>query len=118
MPYWGSGKCARFYSETLDTGNERENHTLPGSHCLPSRSYGLSAYLTLHICPISHLHISTFFDPLKDTVNGSRFQNDEEIQSAIHERLRTRSIPCGTSALVTHWPRCIELHGAGGYVEK
>jgi hypothetical protein len=56
---------------------------------------------------------------LKDALSGMLFQDDDEVQSAVHEWLRTRPkdfFSRGIYAFVKHWRKCIELEG--DYVEQ
>ena len=59
------------------------------------------------------------FGPLKDAQSGTQFRDDGEVQSAVHEWLRTRTkelFSCGIYVLVKRWCKCIDLEG--DYVEQ
>jgi len=76
----------------------------PRFECIPHPPY--SPDLTP-----SDFHI---FGPLKDTLSGTQFWDDDEVQSAVHEWLRTRLkefFSHGIYALVKRWCNCIELEG-------
>ena len=54
------------------------------------------------------------FGPLKDALCGTQFRDDDEVQLAVHEWLRTRPkefISHGIYALVKCWHKCNELEG-------
>jgi hypothetical protein len=58
------------------------------------------------------------FGPLKDSMSGTQFRDDDEVRSAVREWLRThpKFFSRGTYALVKRWRKCIELEG--DYVEQ
>ena len=78
--------------------------------CLPHPSY--SPDLTP-----SDYHI---LGPLKETLGGTTFRSDEEVQEAVHECLHKQPkeffFPRGIQASVNCWKKCIERNG--DYVEK
>ena len=59
------------------------------------------------------------FGPLKESLGGIKFENNEDVQQHVLQFLRTADkdfYAAGFSRLVERWERCIELQG--DYVEK
>jgi len=64
----------------------------------------------------SDVHV---FGPLKEVMRGKSFRSDEELQQAVHERLRSQLkefFSRGIHALPKRWNTCTEHNG--DYVEK
>jgi histone-lysine N-methyltransferase SETMAR len=77
--------------------------------CIPHSPY------SSNLVP-SDFHV---FGPLKAALNGTQFQDDDEVRSAVHEWLCTRPkefFSRGIYVLVKRWRRCNEVEG--DYVEQ
>jgi len=59
------------------------------------------------------------FGPLKDTLHGTRFEDDKSVIRAVRTWLREQETSWyreGMHALVSHWRKAVDL--GGDYVEK
>jgi len=64
----------------------------------------------------SDIHL---FGPLRDTLNGTMFEDDESVIRAVRTWLREQETSWyreGMHALVSHWRKTVDV--GGDYVEK